>query len=372
MTSLFSFLFLSSIAIGNVFKLSLFSPDVQISPLDLIVIVANFVAFFRKPQTPAKPLLVFLGISGVSLLASFKIFGIQAATVGFFYWFRFVMYTCLYFSLSTIFSKAKLKLLIFAIGITIVVSGICQYVISPDIRHLAVSDWDPHYYRIVGTLLDPGFIGILLVLFLLFVFQNPPNNKLHYYLLQITTYTTLALTYSRSSYLALLVASASVSYTKKSWKPFIFTFFILLFTIFALPRSPGGEGVKLERTNSITARIQNWRNSFAIFSDHPVIGVGFNAYRYAQNNAGFLQSSNWLKSHAGAGADSSLLFVAATTGVIGLIFYLNLIRNLFLIKPIRYELAALLTHSLFLNSLFYPFVLFWLAALVSISLKEKN
>lgn len=159
----------------------------------------------------------------------------------------------------------------------------------------------------------------------------------------------------------------------KSWNILVKIFLLLSVTLIILPRAPGGEGVKLERTSSIQARIINWQNSLKIFLDHPLIGVGFNTYRYAQKDYGFLETLVWQKSHAGAGADSSLLFVAATTGIIGLVFYLRYIGvwwKLSAIRPVlRLSLAALLAHSFFLNSLFYPFLLFWLSLILSLSSK---
>jgi O-antigen ligase len=144
---------------------------------------------------------------------------------------------------------------------------------------------------------------------------------------------------------------------------------LLGITLIVLPRSPDGEGVKLERTSSIQARIQNWRNSLIIIRDHPIFGVGFNTYRYAQRAYGFTDTSKWLQSHAGAGADSSLLFVTATAGVFGLLAYLWYLRSLNQLRTPNSELqvvlVALLVHSLFLNSLFYPSVMLWLALLTA-------
>jgi hypothetical protein len=69
-------------------------------------------------------------------------------------------------------------------------------------------------------------------------------------------------------------------------------------------------------------------------------------------------------SKAAAGMDSSLLFVAATTGIIGAAAYIyllfSMIRNG---KKSRFYIAsfaALLVHSLFVNSLFYPWVMIWM------------
>ena len=82
---------------------------------------------------------------------------------------------------------------------------------------------------------------------------------------------------------------------------------ILGLTIVILPRVSSGEGVKLERMSTVWARIASWKKAWEIFSDNPIIGVGFNTYRYAQKASP--------ESHAGAGSDSSILLVMATTGI---------------------------------------------------------
>jgi O-antigen ligase len=188
------------------------------------------------------------------------------------------------------------------------------------------------------------------------------------------TYILFSLTYSRSGYLAFISSFGYLSIIRRSPKLVVLAVIAILVTILILPRSPGGEGVKLERTSSIEARIKNWKNSFQIFRDHPVIGVGFNTYRYSQNKYGFLDKETWLKSHAGAGADSSLLFVAATTGIMGLAAYLVWIKNLWKQAKSNHlakaTLVALFVHSIFLNSAFYPFILFW--TFVVLSSKETN
>jgi len=58
-----------------------------------------------------------------------------------------------------------------------------------------------------------------------------------------------------------------------------------------------------------------------IIKDNPLFGVGFNSLRFMKRDYGFL-NQDWQESHSGAGVDSSVLFVWATTGVFGLGIYL--------------------------------------------------
>ena len=183
------------------------------------------------------------------------------------------------------------------------------------------------------------------------------NNYHKFY--WVIVYIALALTYSRASFLAFFTAFTWISYQRKTWKYIIVSASCVLLTVFLLPRYSSGEGVKLERSSTIYARIESWRKAWQIFSDNPIIGVGFNTYRYAQKASP--------DSHAGAGSDSSILLVMATTGIIGLLFYLRYIKNLWELNNnliISTSLVAILIHSFFLNSLFYPSVMLWIALLI--------
>lgn len=352
-------------AVGNFFKFSLFSPDVHISVLDIVVLELSLVALFKNKIKINKYLGIFLGVSLVSLILAYFHYGLSATLVGFMYLLRFAVYASFGWTIGKLIGVSDRSKLIILLGTLTVVIGLGQYFLFPDIRSLQIAEWDPHYYRVVGTLLDPGFIGIILVMFL--VFLSDGKNYL-FKLLWAASYFALAFTYSRSSFLAFLIAMAYVAWRKKSWNFLLFTWFLLGITLPLLPRASSGEGVKLERTSSIEARLVNWTNAATIFRDHPILGVGFNVYRYAQNEYGFLGESKWLRSHAGAGADSSLLFVGATTGLIGLSAYFFYLDSLWKNLTLRPYLLALLVHSLFLNSLFYPFVLIFLALLTDCKL----
>jgi len=166
----------------------------------------------------------------------------------------------------------------------------------------------------------------------------------------------LLLTYSRSSYLSLLAAAITTVILKTKHKIFLIISLFLLITLPFLPR-PGGEGVKLERRFSITQKVANYREGIVIFKQSPIFGTGFNTLRFYRNDQ---------TSHAAAGLDSSLLFVLTTTGVIGFLAYLNLLKHLWQTSDIlKISLSALLIHSLFSNSLFYPYTMIWLWALLA-------
>jgi len=119
-------------------------------------------------------------------------------------------------------------------------------------------------------------------------------------------------------------------------------------------------------SDSARFRLISWKNTLGFVKDNPIIGVGFNTYRFAQERKGLFDITNPLGGHSGSGADSSLLLVLATTGVIGFISYISI--HLFSIfrgiqekaPPFLAISFSLLAESNFINSLFYaPILLVW-------------
>ena len=269
------------------------------------------------------------------------------------------------------------------VGLVTAIFGLLQYFFLPDTRFLEAYGWDPHYYRVIGTFLDPGFLGLILVLSLIIVVVKAWQKKKHRKRLigvGLVVYLALALTYSRASYLAYSLAMGATAWWKRSAKFLFVVVAIGLITVALLPR-PGGEGVKLERESTIKARILNWQLSWEIAQDNLLFGVGFNAYRYVQDKYITWPEGELEISHAGAGADSSLLFVLATTGILGLGAYLWLwFRALFLslknFNKVQNQIAlasilAVLIHSFFTNSFFYPWIMAWLWIVVG-GIKERK
>ena len=288
------------------------------------------------------------------------------------------------------FNKDNLICFLGIIGTMTAVFGLIQYFLWPDLEALTYFQYDPHFHRLAGTFFDPNFIGIILVLtIILLLFSNLQKfGKIKQYWLShlqlLLTTVALVLTYSRSSYIALLVVILLISWFKNSVKLIILLLGVGFISWLVLPFNTGGEGVNLLRTSTISSRVGSWQQALNIGLDHPILGVGFNAYRYTQVQYGYL-TDNWQESHSGAGVESSWLFIFATTGIAGLLAYLFFWAKLLGIKReigdkrdknstrlILISLAAVATHSLFINSLFYPWVMFWLAVLISTMIIQRN
>jgi len=184
----------------------------------------------------------------------------------------------------------------------------------------------------------------------------------------------LVLTYSRGSYVAFLVALCVILW-RSGYKKFIVAAFgvLVVFIIAVELVSPRSEGTKLLRTASIHDRLVSLEQVATIISHHPFLGVGFDAYRYAQEREGFLLSRADT-THSGAGTDNSFLFVFATTGIAGLVAYLLMTYNILKVSYISKTVAgktlfssyiALIVGSFFVNALFYPFLLVWVWMLIA-------
>jgi len=262
----------------------------------------------------------------------------------------------LYFGLYLVYTdprvkklKLPLKQYLTGLALALGVIGLIQYLVLPDTRWLFFSGWDDHYYRAIGSLGDPSFLGLMLLLGLILSRQ--------WFLL-----ITLFLTYSRSTYLAVVAVMIAAASFKRAWRMLAVGLLALAVVLPLLPR-PGGEGVNLLRLFSIEQRFDNYREGIALWSRSPLLGVGFNMLRSVRGD--FL-------SHAAAGLDNSFIFVAATAGFIGLMAYLNLLRRLCQSgsQILKLSLVAIIVHSLFQNSLFYPLVMIWLWLLVAINPRD--
>lgn len=380
------FVFLVVFPFGQLGRVEL-TPGITLHLLDLS---AGIFVFFwllfrvtRRRQVRFNPrflreLMTFLMISGFSLiLGSFFVTPAQFLT-GFLYWFRFAVYALFYFGvwdLSRDF-KVRKKLLdsLVVVGGFTAIFGILQYFLLPDLRVLSLYGWDDHYFRLVGAFLDPSFTGIILVLFLILLFsrkfvsqreQGSGGGRGFYFLIGMMA---LLLTYSRASFLAFLVALGLFYIVRRS---LILTGVIVVsfaIGVFLLPRS-AGEGVRLERTSTVISRFENYQEALKIGLSNPIFGIGFNLLSSQQDLCASERTC-----HSRAGFDSSLLFVFATTGVTGLIAYLWLWFSILKCSwkarfsssglALLLSAVALLVHSNFANSLFYPWVLGWFAILL--------
>lgn len=407
------FLILGLFPFGQLTRIPLGIPGINIYFHDLVIGTLVLTWFFYHllakksfPRPPlTKPILAFFLVATLSLVINLPRLQVKEALVASLYLWRWIFYAGVYFALQEglaygedelkqekhspfevskkphplgwgecYFDTLDLRWGLVLAGVGAAVFGLIQYFLYPDLTNLAYLGWDPHRYRVFGTFFDPGFLGMILVLTLILIIVGMSKIVTHRllisFILYLLSYISLALTYSRASYLAYLVGIGVIAWVKKTPKFFLTAFLVGVLTILLLPRPPASEAVRLEREESAWARIRSWRQSLTIAKDNPVLGVGFNAYRYVQRQYGFLKE-DWQESHAGAGADSSLFFILATTGILGFLAYTWLLYDILIYhmkNPAVFpSIIALLVHSFFNNSLFYPWIMIWMWILLASS-----
>lgn len=373
-------LLLITIVAGQLIKLPLGLGGATSLDLVVLILVAFFLIKSRlrksKLKIPYIPIWVKAGlffsvIALVSLIFSPLSLGVNEKINGFLYIVRFTSFIFLGWLIQPVIPlSAGIHNLILKSGVILAVLGLLQFIFIPDLAFLAPSGWDPHYFRTVSTFLDPNFLGAYLVLTLLLFTSLRDQKKAKQSFAMTTVYLALLTTFSRGAYLAFLVAFLTLSFLKKSLKLGLLT--ITLFSVLMLGFQTYHQSVAaprgINRAQSADARLDTWQQGLTLFITHPILGVGFNAYRPALREYG-LADKSFLERHGASTNDSSLLFVAATTGAIGLlayIFFLGSLAHIGLKKNhiLLAGLAGLLSQSFFANTLFYPPLLLAIILLV--------
>lgn len=246
-----------------------------------------------------------------------------------------------------------------ALGV-FVMFGLGQYLFIPDTRDIALLGFDDHYYRLIGTLLDPNFAGLVLVFGVLY-FVNRGKG-----LLALVLLFCLALTFSRSSFLALGVSYGFYVLKSRDWKLLSFILAFILF-VWVAPK-PFGEGVNLTRTYSIVSRVENSKEVVSGGMTNWLYGEGYNfvaAKKGETSEKGF--------ENRGGGIDNSILLVLTSSGVIGILSLIYLLWRV----SVQYKDnllvlssgVALVVHSLTNNSLFFVPVMVFFLGLVAMERK---
>lgn len=399
-------IFLGTFCLGEVVRFNLgnnfFIKPVDVS-LGLLLLSWIFVKSKELKSIVLKdtiflPLAIFVGSLLLSVILNAKNLSDNQMLIAFSYIARWIMYSSLFFITKSFPLNFKEKALSFIawMGIVIVFFGFIQYLFYSNLRNLYYLGWDEHMYRMFSTFLDPNFAGAIFVALLIFILGMLlfflKNNKRNFSLIMIiffvfTTFSVL-LSYSRSALIMLLIGASifAILTKKKYW--ILAVFLTLIIFIFVSSRNFNIENINLFRIASSEARIDSAKIALNIIKDSPVVGVGFNAYRYAQVRYGFRKEGNAALSHADAGTDNSFLFILATSGVVGFILYLNLFKSIlskayFVYKNTKDRnvekylaiilistLGALTVDSFFINSLFYPFTMMWMWILLGFMEKK--
>lgn len=339
---------------GQLFRINLLNQNFPVFDLTIALLaLSNFLLFIRQKKSISNPLLLsFLAFNILSLVINYfsnNYFSVSSV----FYFIRLSsLFSLLIFNTNIFRFPFFNKLLLLSL-ISTVVFGLIQYIFWPNFTYFNSLSWDPHLYRLVGSYFDPTFTA-LIFLFLIINLYFSKINPFTKHLLLAVTYLALALTYSRSGLLAFFVTFTLIFIKNKTFKKIFYVFLLCLFTIVLLPRKEG-EGTKLERTSSIQAKIENYQKGISHFKKSPIIGIGYNNISLSRPDQNPL-------SHANNGYDSSLLTLLVSTGLVGFTIFILATKEL-VSKTNLYSkslIISLFIHSLFANSLLYPWILFYL------------
>lgn len=352
----------------------------------VVIVIWLMVGGLRKQSLKTsltKPILAFAAIGFLSLIINIRFLDISQFFISSLYGVRWLLYAALFFVVSGFDLKFKRRTLIIMIfvGTVVVLGGYLQYFLYPSLRNLYYLGWDEHLYRMFSSFLDPNFAGAFFALYFILVFDltivylksNKKNYSLFLSLLSISTLVAILLTYSRSALTMLIAGSFTLLFLKKQ-KKLIFMILGLAVIFFVIAsKNFYIENLNLLRTASSKARLESASHAITIIQDNPVFGVGFDAYRYAQVRYGFIQGDRDMLSHSGAGTDNSFLFVLATTGVVGLTFYLYMWFKVLksqgdktTTSVIIASTVGIFANSFFINSLFYPSIMLWMWVLIGL------
>jgi len=377
-------LFFVSFSLGEIARIQ-FPNSITVGLFDISVVSLSFyiLAKTRKSKFTLKiPIILFILISLFSLGINFRRYELDQFLIGSLYLLRWIAYTGVYFSATSLSDKGKKYTLRFMMlsGIFIVFFGYLQFLFYPSLRNLYYLGWDEHIHRMFSTFLDPNFAGVVFVLFFVFFYvfkEKFISNRLLSSLILLLTFGAIILTYSRGAYLMFVVCALIYSILVRQWK--VVAGVVLVFTILFIILSPRFyiENTNLLRVASATQRLESSKQALAIFNKNP-LGVGFNTFRYAREKYGFKDLSLFGPSHSGAGVDNSMVLILVTTGVPGFLVYVYLIYKIFRIGffnlkknkmglVLLVSLGGLLVNSLFINSLLYSFTMAWIFLLAGLT-----
>jgi len=377
---------------GEVIRVPFAGLSIKLIDIGVIVLVFYWILFIIKNFKKIKinkdlgiPILIFSTIVLFSLLLNSRLLSGKEFFVSFLYLIRWISYASIAFIIPMFNSsfKIKIKNLLVSVGSLVVILGFIQYLFYPNLRNLYYLGWDEHLYRMFSVFLDPNFAGAFFSLYFFliaeitysFIKKRELFKIAIFGLLGLLTFIAIFLTYSRSAILMLIIGSLTFLFLEK--KRFIAIILVLLvfISIFLAPKAFKTEGTDLFRKVSSEARISSAKQAISVFAKNPVMGIGFNSYKFARFRYGFSARND--PSHAEGGTDVSLLFVLVTTGLVGFVAYIFLlsriillsykkIKSTYIAKVLFVSIVALIVNSFFINSLFYSFFMVWIWVLVGL------
>jgi glycosyltransferase involved in cell wall biosynthesis len=361
-----------AVILGQGLRLEQFPVPIYGHELLMVVYFGLFIFVqMRRRKIYLSPLMPTMSLFMVILIGSlfWQRLPVSQLFVPSLYWWRLIVYFGFFIATYNLFVVKWIRIeperLLFTAAVLFALGGYVQYLLFPDLRQLIWFGWDDHYYRMVGTLLDPAYLSLILAMGLLLAERwSGRRLALAYGFLG----GALLLTYSRSAYGVYIAGICLLLAQWRAFKGLIWRLGLLglgLGALYAMPLN-AGESVNLLRTYSIESRASSTLTALEIFVKNPVFGIGYNRYRdllisHQRQNIPFHPSS----------PDNSMALVAATSGMIGLLGLLGLAYK---VSTTYRHIPTVITLSFMFalygmtnNSWFYPVLLWWMSILWSSS-----
>lgn len=290
---------------------------------------------------------VITGIFSIFINAYRYNYTISEIMYGVLYPIRMMLYIIIYFIMINYlhirkYSFNKLCDLYIKSYLIVCVIGIIQMLLFPNafdfyniLKSIGVYilNPDPHSGRMFSLYLDPNFLASILCMGILLSLAKILSEKLiiKNILFFIIIVLSILATSSRSGIVGILIGFItfivlSVDYKKQKIDKRIPVIFILTLIVMFILIVFVGDKIRVfdriinfESDPSAQGRFNDWENSIELIKDNILFGVGYNMIGFVRGNTSKITAF---------GADSSILLVTMTTGIIGLIIYLRYIVKL--------------------------------------------
>ena len=328
--------------------------------------------------------LLFASIGAYSALLTIPRYGITPwqLVISLAYLVRWLVYFGIYVVVINVVRSDEVMILWRALESAILVFaafGLFQAIFIPHFAQVLypnsriITDFDEQGHRLVSTVLEPNMAGAMIMLILLVhIAQLAAGERLSSWK-PLLLLSALIATLSRSSFLGLIVGCAIILYVRGVSRRLVRVLLVLMtLSLLAAPKVLAFAAAynKLGIDASALTRVAAWLRAIRVFSDHPILGIGFNTYGFVQERYGYIRFGNGTYS-----LDGGLLFIAVMTGVVGVGVYVAMLAHVVrrcrgvwrspnappewraMSTGIAAGTVALCVHSLFVNSLLTSFVM---------------
>jgi len=386
--------FLCSLLLGQVGKIPLISTDIKnarillsdllAAALGLWLFASVLVSGRIRLDRPLALAACFVAVNALAICVTAVRFELTAEQIAFssLYLIRWSLYAALYaFSLTALRAASASRMIRAAVAACGVFAafGIIQSIFMPNFAFVVYPDaipyidWDIQGNRLVSTFLDPNFAGAFIMFGVLYAHAQGADGKPSYPLLALF-WVALILTLSRSSIIATLLGLGLLTVRTRSFgKLFVpLACFALIATLAAdrLVRFASTYNKLTLVDPSALSRLGEWLLAWRIFTDNPLLGVGYNTFGFVRATYGAAAAGN-----RAFGSDGGILYMAAVSGIVGVGLLGAVLWRLMTLGWRTYQTRALphnvrvlgltlhawipslLVHSAASNSLFYPFII---------------